>query len=99
MKKLAFLTGTWSGEGTAFMQAGPLKFQQTESVQYKLDGLVLTIEGAGPEYHRKIAFRAFATVAYDDAARVYRFRAYNDGRYLDTELKVLERGFEWGYAK
>ncbi len=28
------------------------------------------------------------------------FRAaapYNDGRYLDTELKVPDHGFEWGY--
>ena len=42
-------------------------------------------------------FRALATVSYDDAAGVYHFRAYNDGSYLDTELKVPDRGFEWGY--
>ena len=42
-------------------------------------------------------FRALATVSYDETAGVYHFRAYNDGSYLDTDLKVPERGFEWGY--
>jgi hypothetical protein len=42
-------------------------------------------------------FRALATISCDDAAGVYHFRAYNDGSYLDTELKVPDRGFEWGY--
>lgn len=28
---------------------------------------------------------------------MYRFRSYNDGRYLDTELKVQGQGFGWGY--
>ncbi len=41
-------------------------------------------------------FRALATVSYDDAAGVYHFRAYNEGSYLDTELKVAVNGFEWG---
>ncbi|HEV8146149.1 MAG TPA: hypothetical protein VGP79_07210, partial [Bryobacteraceae bacterium] len=34
----------------------------------------------------------------DDAAKIYRFRSHNDGRFLDTELKVKEKGFEWGYT-
>jgi hypothetical protein len=97
MKKLSFLVGTWSGDGVSTMQSGPVKFQQTESVQYKLDGLVLVVEGTGRNAAGEVAFRALATIAYDDAARAYRFRAYNDGRYLDTELKVLDQGFEWGY--
>jgi hypothetical protein len=40
---------------------------------------------------------ALATISYADAAGVYHFRTYNDGSYLDTELKVPESGFEWGY--
>lgn len=102
MQKLAFLVGTWSGDATAVTAKGPVKVRQTENVQFKLDGLVLTIEGTGRDpATSNVLFRAFATVAYDDAARVYHFRAYNDGRYLDTEMKVPDRrsewGFEWGY--
>jgi hypothetical protein len=75
-----------------------IKVKQTEEVSYKLDGLVLLIEGTGrnPE-SGEIMFRALATVSYDDAGGVYHFRAYNDGSYLDSELKVPDRGFEWGY--
>src|SRR5437762_9496752 len=98
MKRLAFLTGTWTGEATTTRANQTIKVQQTEQVGYKLDGLVLLIEGTGRNPDTgDILFRALATVSYDDAARVYHFRAYNDGSYLDTELKVPDNGFEWGY--
>lgn len=98
MKKLAFLTGHWSGEGhVARGRAGELAIVQTEAVEYKLDGLVLEIEGASRDASGKIVFRALATVAYDDATGKYHFRAYNDGRYLDADLDVTPNGFAWGY--
>ena len=98
MKRLAFLVGTWTGDATTVRSNQKIKVKQTEEVSYKLDGLVLLIEGTGrnPE-SGEIMFRALATVSYDDSAGVYRFRAYNDGSYLDTELKVPDQGFEWGY--
>ena len=102
MKKLAFLAGKWSGE--ARVQHGPgqaLELTQTEDVQYKLDGLILLIEGTGRnKSDGAVSFRALATVSYDDQAGVYRFRAYNDGRYLDTELKLAAEGngFTWGFG-
>lgn len=62
----------------------PMKVVQSENIQFKLDGLVLLLEGT--------------CVSYDDSASVYRFRSYNDdGRYLETELKLLPRGFAWGF--
>jgi hypothetical protein len=98
MKKLAFLVGTWAGDATTVRSNRKVKVKQTEEVSYKLDGLVLLIEGTGrnPE-SGEVMFRALATVSFDDVAGVYHFRAYNDGSYLDTELKVPDRGFEWGY--
>ena len=98
MKKVAFLVGTWTGEATTKRGDQTIKVTQTEQVTYKLDGLLLLIEGTGRNpVSGEVMFRALATVAYDDAAGVYHFRAYNDGNYLDTELKVPENGFEWGY--
>ena len=98
MKKLAFLVGTWTGEATTVRAKQTVKVKQTEQVDFKLDGLVLLIEGTGrnPE-GGEVMFRALATVSYDETAGVYHFRAYNDGSYLDTELKVRDSGFEWGY--
>jgi hypothetical protein len=99
MQKLSFLAGKWSGEALVIRGPGePLKVLQTEEVQFKSNGLLLLIEGTGrsPSTGETI-FAALATIAYDDAAKTYRFRAHNDGRYLDTELKVPDKGFEWGY--
>lgn len=97
MQKLAFLVGAWKGEATVTMGPGdPLRLEQTEEVQWKLDGLVLVVEGTGRNRATgKLEFNAFATIAFDDRAGTYRFRAYNSGNYLDTELRVTGQGFEW----
>ena len=99
MKKLDFLAGKWQGD--VLVTRGPdepMKLVQTEEVQYKIDGLVLLVEGAGRNADGQVVFRALALISYDDAAGVYRFRAYSEGRYLDTELGVTPKGFSWGYA-
>jgi len=98
MKKLAFLVGTWTGDATTMRRDQTTKVKQTEQAGYKLDGLLLLIEGTGRHPDSgEVMFRALATVSYDDVAGVYHFRAYNDGSYLDTELKVPENCFAWGY--
>jgi len=48
MKKLSFLVGQWSGEAHVLRPGGQeLDLRQTEEAQYKLDGLLMTIEGTG----------------------------------------------------
>lgn len=97
MRKLAFLAGHWSGPVTVVRGPGePLHLTQSEDVQFKLDGLVLLIEGKSVSADGKAQFEALATIAFDDASHTYRFRAYNGGHYLDTELTVLADGFSWG---
>jgi hypothetical protein len=99
MRKLSFLAGHWSGPVTVIRGPGePLHLTQTEDVEYKLDGLVLLIEGKSTSVDGKTLFSALATVAYDDASHTYHFRAYHDGHYLDTELSVLDHGFSWGFT-
>ena len=99
MRRLSFLAGRWSGPVTFVRGPGePLHLTQTEDVQYKLDGLVLLIEGKSTSADGKVLFSALATIAYDDASHTYRFRAYNDGHYLDTELTVPGNGFSWSFT-
>jgi protocatechuate 3,4-dioxygenase beta subunit len=99
MKKLSFLVGKWSGPATVVRGPGePLRITQSEDIQMKLEGLLMTIEGTGRDKDGKVVFGAFSTVTYDDATGTYRIRANNDGRFLDTELKVTANGFEWGYT-
>jgi hypothetical protein len=99
MRKLSFLAGHWSGPVT--IVRGPneaLHLTQSEDVAYKLDGLVLLIEGKSSGGDGKVLFSALATIAYDDASGTYRFRAYHDGHYLDTELAVPGNGFSWSFT-
>ena len=99
MKRLEFLVGKWSGPASVVRGPGEaLKLTQSEDIQMKMEGLVLLVEGMGRDSEGKIVFRALATISYDDASSSYRFRAFNEGRFLDTELKVTSNGFEWGYT-
>ena len=99
MEKLAFLAGHWAGPVTITRGPGePLHLTQTETIEYKLDGLVLLVEGKSTGADGKAQFSALATIAYDDASHAYHFRAYHDGHYLDTELSVPANGFSWGFA-
>lgn len=102
MKKLSFLVGKWSGDARMFRQPGEtLAMAQAENAQYKLDGLLLLLEGVGrKQADGKPVLQALGIVSFDDAALTYHMRAYNDGRYLETEVKLTDdgRGMTWGFA-
>lgn len=100
MQSLSFLVGNWLGPVTIMRGTGePLHLTQTEAVEYKLDGLVMLVEGKSTDSNGKVLFSALATIAYDDASHQYRFRGYNDGHYIDTELLVIpNQGFSWGFT-
>lgn len=102
MKKLGFLAGKWAGE--ARLLRGPGEFVellQTEEARHKLDGLILVIEGVGRiKSSGQPLLQAFGIVSYDDESGTYRMRAFNDGRFLESEVKLLEegQGMTWGFA-
>lgn len=102
MKKLGFLVGKWAGE--ARLLRGPaesVELLQTEEAQYKLGGLILVIEGIGrTQPGGQALLQAFGIISYDDESGTYRFRAFNDGRFLETQTKLLEdcNGLTWGFA-
>lgn len=102
MKKLGFLVGKWAGE--ARLLRGPtesVELLQTEEAQYKLDGLIVVIEGVGrTKSGGQPLLQALGIVSYDDESRTYHLRAFNDGRFLETEMKLLEnsKGMTWGFA-
>ena len=102
MKKLEFLIGKWAGEAHVLRGPGePAVLAQTEEAQYKLDGLVLLIEGVGrSKVDGKLAIQALGVISYDDESRTYRMRAFNDGRFLETEVKLLDngKGVTWGFT-
>jgi hypothetical protein len=102
MKRLGFLVGKWAGE--ARLLRGPtesVELFQTEEAQYKLDGLIVVIEGVGrAKSGGQLVLQAFGIISYDDESGTYRLRAFNDGRFLETQMKLLEagKGMTWGFA-
>jgi hypothetical protein len=78
-----------------------MDLMQSEVAQYKLDGLLLLIAGVGRNRSDgKSVLQAFATISNDDEDGTYRLRAFNDGHYLETEVKLAEdgRGLTWGFV-
>ena len=102
MKRLDFLVGEWSGQASAARGPGiVVELEQSEVAQFKLDGLVLMIEGVGrTKSDGKLALQALGLISFDDASGAYRMRAYNDGRWLETDVKLLEdgKGLSWGFS-
>ena len=102
MKKLDFLVGKWGGEARLLRGAAEsVELLQTEEAQYKLDGLIVVIEGVGrTKSGGQPLLQAFGIVSYDDESATYRLRAFNDGRFLETQVKLLEegKGMTWGFA-
>jgi hypothetical protein len=104
MKKLSFLLGEWKGESwTEFVPGKRQTSTGTESVQSKLGGLLLVIEGV----HRRkgegkeageVVHGAYGVISYDEKAKKYRFQAYtNRGGYTEAEAKVADGKLEWGF--
>jgi hypothetical protein len=102
MAKLAFLVGRWEGEARIYRGPGePTTLRMTEEATYRLDGLILLIEGIGrSKADGKAALQALGFISYDDAAGSYHMRAFNDGRFLEAPVRLLEDGksLSWGFA-
>ena len=102
LQRLSFLVGFWSGE--AHVQRGAdqvVTLMQTENVEYKLDGLILVIEGIGlDQSDQQPSLQALGIISYDDATGTYRIRAWNDGRFLESDVELLEdgRSLRWGFG-
>src|SRR5215471_9072530 len=106
MQKLEFLVGKWEGEASVLRGPGAIEdLAQTEAAEYKLGGLVLVIEGVGRTKGGEPALQAYGIISFDDENGTYRMRAFNDGRFLETEVQLLDKpdgsrqtnGMTWGF--
>ena len=97
MKKLDWWIGHWKGSG--WIQMGPQgrhEFTQTETIEAKLDGLVLIVEGIGKAKEDGLTVHtALAFVSYDHHANKFRWHAFTPEGQIDTEAKVGTDTLEW----
>lgn len=104
MKKLDFLVGDWKGEGWIEMgPGGRSTFKQTESVQSKLNGTVVLIEGLGKGKvastgQEGVIHNALAIISFDSRAKKFQFRAFRaDGNFIDADMTAEANGLVWGF--
>jgi hypothetical protein len=98
MKKLESLAGQWKGAGWIQQGAKRETFTGTETVQRKLGGLALLVEGKFSNAEGKVIHETLAVLAFDPKAKGYRFRTYlASGMSGEHDFKLLADGYEWGF--
>jgi hypothetical protein len=102
MKKVDFLVGNWQGEGWMEFVPGQRKpFRGTETVQRKLDGLLLSIDGlhhakVGERDEEAVVHAAFAILTFDPKEKRYRFQGFTSrGNHEDAEAKITDGQMVW----
>lgn len=97
MKKLDYMIGKW--EGTGWMQRGPgapETFKGGETVQRKLDGVALLVEGRFVDKDGKVGHETLAVIAFDPKSLAYTFRTYlATGAAGNYNLKLTDNGWHW----
>ena len=99
MKKLDKLVGTWKGSGWYIAQGGKREtFTGAETVQSKVDGLAVLVEGKHMSPDGKVIHETLAVLSYDEAGKIYKFATYLAGGPTGTyDFKVVPDGYEWGF--
>ncbi len=98
MKKIEKLAGQWRGSG--WIQRGPQRetFTGTETVQSKLDGLALLVEGTFANPAGKIIHQTLAVLSPNDKLNGYVFTTYLlNGISSVQDFQVIGDHFEWGF--
>src|SRR5688572_12009333 len=97
MRKLDFMVGSWEGEGWMMMPGGREVFKGTETVQKKLQGKAILVEGrfVDPKDGR-VVHETLAIITYNEPAKKYVFQTYLFNRPGGVfDLAVKPNGFSW----
>jgi hypothetical protein len=98
VKKLESMVGQWKGSG--WIQQGGKRetFTGTETVQRKLDGLALLVEGRFTNAEGKVIHETLAVLDFNAKDTKYRFRTYlGTGASGEHDFKLNADGYEWGF--
>lgn len=105
MARLDPWIGEWEGRGWAISRGGGRsEFTIHESVEPKLGGIALLIQGRGTSKHPEtgeefVSHDALAVLTRDPDADRYVFRHYSaDGHAGEAELVPVEGGWRWGFT-
>jgi hypothetical protein len=102
MKSFSWMEGQWKGEAW-YIGADRTKTYliQEETVEARLDGSILTLEGRGSQKNKesqemKTVFEAFGILTWDTNEAKYVLRAYRGGNFIDSEVLANGDGsYSW----
>ena len=98
MKKLEKMAGQWKGSG--WIQQGPQRetFIGGETVQKKLDGLAMLVEGNFTNPAGKVIHQTLAILTCNEKMTGYDFATYlANGISGVHDFKIVGDHFEWGF--
>ena len=100
MDKLAQMAGKWKGGGWILTPAGRHESNSEETIEMRLDGRALLIEGFHTDVKSgEVNHHALAIIAWDDNRREYRFAsALASGRTGYFPARLEGRKFVWTIA-
>lgn len=99
MKKLDALVGQWSGTGWIQREQGKENFSGTETVQRKVGGLALLVEGNFKDKDGAVIHETLAVLSPNSKTKNYDFRTYlASGLSGEHEFKTTEQGWQWGFT-
>jgi len=89
--------GDWSGSGWSTSATGErTEFTLVETVQRKVGGTVLLLEGRGTTASGTVTHDGLVVLYYDEKAGGYRWNGHDLGRApVDAEAKLVDGGLEW----
>lgn len=99
MKKLDAMVGNWKGAG--WIQQGKEKenFTGSETVQRKIDGLALLVEGKFTNPEGKVIHETLAVLSYNPTSKDYDFNTFLfNGRKGQYTLKAAGQDWQWGFS-
>jgi hypothetical protein len=99
VKKLESLVGQWKGSGWIQQGATRETFSGTETVQRKIDGLALLVEGKFSNAEGKTIHETMAILSFSAKDSKYRFRTYlASGMSGEHDFKkIADDVYEWGF--
>jgi hypothetical protein len=98
--RLEFMVGRWRGEAWQLRGTERVQTQMLETVDRKLGGTVLLVEGLGtipgPNDEDRIVHHALGVISFDPGSSTYRLRSYlATGQAGDFTLTLVDDGVSW----
>jgi len=101
IQRLDFMVGHWKGEAWMLRGAERVQTTMTETIERKLGGVVLLVEGTGAipgegTAPGRVVHNALAVVSFDAQSGGYVMRSYvASGLWGDFALTPIEGGVSW----